>query len=249
MITESFDSKTKPIPSLEDFYGEQKHIITKCLIIFSKEIHGYILSNFDCEIIGKIHACNGTTNIYKFVYDGEELGFYLTPIGSALASQYCIECNWVVGATKFIMFGSAGSLDRDKTGGKAVIPTEAYRDEGMSYHYAPPKDYILIKNHGKVKSVFEELKIPCVSGRVWTTDAFLMETVGLTEKRKEEGCIAVEMELAGVQSVCDYYGLELYDFLITGDVLSAEEYRPEGLREANHSLDKLFFALEIAKRI
>ena len=52
MITESFDSKTKPIPSLEDFYGEQKHIITKCLIIFSKEIHGYILSNFDFLSIG-----------------------------------------------------------------------------------------------------------------------------------------------------------------------------------------------------
>ena len=41
----------------------------------------------------------------------------------------------------------------------------------------------------------------------------LRETVGLVEKRREEVCIAVEMELAGVQALCDFYGLELYDIL------------------------------------
>lgn len=34
----------------------------------------------------------------------------------------------------------------------------------------------------------------------------------LVEKRKSEGCIAVEMELAGMQAVCDFYNIELYDF-------------------------------------
>lgn len=34
------------------------------------------------------------------------------------------------------MSGSAGSLDKEKTDNKFVIPTESYRDEGMSYHYA-----------------------------------------------------------------------------------------------------------------
>lgn len=249
MIIDSFDNKTRPIATLKDFYGEQKHLIKKCLIVFSEQIYEYILANYDCETIGYIHACNGKTDIYKFVYNGMELAFYLTPIGSTCASQYCIVCNWIVGATQFIMFGSAGSLDKDKTQGKVVIPTEAYRDEGMSYHYAPPKDYILIKNHNKVRSIFEELNIPFIEGRIWTTDAFLMETVGLTAKRKDEGCIAVEMEAAGVQSVCDYYGFELYNFLVTGDVLSSEEYRPEGLKDANHNLDKLYYALEVAKRI
>lgn len=68
-------------------------------------------------------------------------------------------------------------------------------------------------------------------------------------KRKEEGCIAVEMEIAGVQSVCDFHDLDLYSFIVTGDVLSEEKYEVGGLHNANHNLDKFFIALKIAKRI
>ena len=163
--------------------------------------------------------------------------------------QYCIETNWIVGATRFIMFGSAGSLDGEKTNGKFVIPTYAYRDEGMSYHYAPPADYIFIRNHKTLAGIFRELELPYIEGKVWTTDAFGRETVGQMALRKSEGCIAVEMELAGVQAVCDFHGLELYDFLATGDVLSENEYRVEGLKDANHNMDKFYIALEVAKRV
>ena len=86
-------------------------------------------------------------------------------------------------------------------------------------------------------------------GKVWTTDSMLRETSGLVSKRKAEGCIAVEMELAGVQSVCDFYDLELYDFLESGDVLEESGYEVEGLHNANHNLGKLYVALEAAKYI
>ena len=75
------------------------------------------------------------------------------------------------------------------------------------------------------------------------------ETRTAVEKRKSEGCIAVEMELAGVQAVCGFYGIELYSFIVTGDILDSEEYDAEGLRNANHSLDKFFIALKIADMI
>ena len=74
----------------------------------------------------------------------------------------------------------------------------------------------------------------------------LRETAGLVEKRRVEGCIAVEMELAGVQALCDFYGLELYDFLEAGDVLESSGYDVEGLRDANHDLGKLYIALNTA---
>lgn len=57
------------------------------------------------------------------------------------------------------------------------------------------------------------------------------------------------MELAGVQAVCDYYGWNLYDFLATGDVLDKAVYDISGLANANHNMDKLYIAIEIAKRI
>ena len=77
----------------------------------------------------------------------------------------------------------------------------------------------------------------------------IKETKGLVAKRKAEGCIAVEMEVAGVQAVCNFYGLELYDFLEAGDVLEASGYEVKGLRDANHNFGKLYIALEIALRV
>ena len=113
-------------------------------------------------------------------------------------------------------------------------------------YYAPSSDYLTIKNSDVLADLFTKIKAPFVQGRVWTTDSMLRETKGLVAKRKEEGCIAVEMELAGVQAICDFYGLELYDFLEAGDVLEESGYEYEGLHDANHNIGKALIALEIA---
>ena len=249
MITDCFDIETEPIINVSDFCGEKKHLVDVCLIIFSWEIQEHLLNTFECEKIGELGACNGRIPIYKIHYKGKEVAFYLTGIGSAVAGTQCYEASWLIGATKFIMFGSCGSLDREKTHGKYIVPTESYRGEGLSYYYAAPADYIEIKNAHKLAAIFEEMGVPHVPGRNWTTDAMLRETVGLMTKRKEEGCISVEMELAGVQAVCDFYDLELYDFLEAGDVLEASGYEVEGLHNANHDFGKLYIGLEVALRV
>ena len=249
MIIHDYDPQTPSMIRLEAFYGERKHLVDKCLILFSKEIHDHLLSQYDCAVIGHIGACNGYTPIYSFSLEGEPVAFYLSAIGSAIASGSCYEVHWQTGATKFVMFGSCGSLDGDVTRGRYIVPTEAYRGEGASYYYAPAADYIGVKNADKVAAILSELGAPWVKGRVWTTDSMLRETVGLVQRRKAEGCVAVEMELAGVEALCSFYGLELYDFLEAGDVLAESGYDATGLKSANHHLGKLFLALEIAKRI
>ena len=208
-----------------------------------------MLNTYECEQIGVMGACNGNTNIYRMNYKGIDIAFYLSGIGSTAASHMCCEANWLTGATKFIMFGSCGSINKEKTKGKFIVPTESYRGEGCSYYYAKPSDYISIKNSKKIAGIFDILEIPYTFGRVWTTDSMLRETAGLVSKRKAEGCIAVEMELAGVQSVCDFYNLELYDFLEAGDVSESSGYEVEGLHGANHNLGKLYIALEIALKV
>ncbi len=249
MIIDSFDDKTEPLISLHEFYGEPKKIVDKCLIIFSKVIYDYLLEKYDCVLIAETGACNGKNPIYKLEYNHMKIAFYLSPIGSTGAAQTCIEANWLTGAKQYIMFGSCGSLNKEITSGKFIIPTEAYRDEGMSYHYAPARDYIKIEKSNKLAQIFSDLQFPYVQGRIWTTDAMLRETKGQVKQRINEGCIAVEMEVAGVQAVCDFHGFQLYNFLAAGDVLSVEEYQVKGLSAANHNLDKLFIALEIAARI
>lgn len=57
------------------------------------------------------------------------------------------------------------------------------------------------------------------------------------------------MELAGIQAVCDFYNIELYNFLVTGDVIDTTDYILDGLHEANHDLQKFYAALCIAEEI
>lgn len=249
MINDFYDADSAPVVTLEAFYGPRKNLLEKCLVIFSKTIYDHLLQHYACKQIAVIHACNGEIPVWSFPCQKQELAFYLTPIGSALAGGTLVEVSHLTGATKFIMFGSCGSLDPCKTDGKFILPTQAYRGEGFSYYFAEPQDYIDIPNADKLADIFSSLNIPYVQGRVWTTDCMLRETVNLVTKRKHEGCIAVEMELAGVQAACNFYGFELFDFLAAGDVLTLGDYDVSGLSDANHNLDKLLIALQIAQRI
>ena len=249
MITDSFDARSKPLIGPEDFVGPQRHLCDVCILTFSDEILREMQTRCSMREAGELRTANGPRPYYLFEYGGRTIAAMLCWIGAALAGTDVVELNWLTGATKFVMFGSAGSLNRAATENRYVIPTEAYRDEGMSYHYAPPADYIEIPTAAQTEAFFQELGLPYVKGRVWTTDAFYRETRDQFEARRSEGCLAVEMELAGVQAVCDFHGFTLYDFLVTGDVLDAPSYESDGLPSANHGLDKLDIALYLAERI
>ena len=249
MIIHDYDDQTEPIINMKTVYGEQKHLVDKCLVLYSKVIHDYLLDHYDCSLISEVPVCNGNIGIYSFVLQGEKIAFYLSGTTSTFAAEAVCDVNWQTGATKFIMFGSCGSLDREKTFGKYIIPTESYRGDACSYYYAEPADYIRIRNADRLSAIFDEIGAPYVKGRVWTTGSMLRETAGLVRKRKNEGCLAVEMELAGVEAVCNFHGFELYDFLEAGDVLEESGWDAKDLPAANHDLGKLMIAFEIAKRV
>lgn len=248
MIIDSFDT-SEPILKLEHFYGEKGHVLDKCLVILSREIFAYIQSHYDLKQVGLIGGSSYCVPIYAFEYKGETIGVYLSPMGSVLCAGNIAECAYITGATKFVMFGSCGALDKEFTKGKFVIPTQAYRDEGTSYHFMPPSDFVDIHNADKVEAIFKKLNVPYVKGKVWTTDGFLMETVNKVKKRREEGCIVVEMELAACQAVANHFKLELYDFLQPGDVLIPGDYDKSLLHSANHDLFKLDIGLKIIEEI
>lgn len=249
MITDSFDISSEPIVTPEAFFGKREKLCDICIATYSKLIFEDVLERYQCEKLCEIEICDGNRSVYGFEHNGVKIGFFLSHIGSALAGNNIVEVGAHVGATKYIFFGSAGSLDGEATKGKFVVPTSACRDEGMSYHYAPPSDYIDIKNSGKVARIFDGLKVPYVRGKIWTTDALYRETKKNAALRKNEGCIAVEMETAGLEAVCDFHGFELYVFLMTGDVLDTEEYNRGELSGVNHCISNFDVALKIAEKI
>lgn len=154
---------------------------------------------------------------------------------------------------KYIVFGAAGCLNKEIAREKVIIPTEAYRDEGTSYHYAPASDYITIKNANIVANFMKENGIPYVTGKTWTTDSFYRETIDNFNKHKADGCISVEMECAALQAMCDFRGLELYAFFTGGDLLDAPEWdarRKAGeLKGTQHDTGHFDIALESARYI
>lgn len=146
--------------NLFDFYGRRGDFADICLIIFSKEIHRHLLDSYESEIIATMPACNGDTHIYKTTYKGVTITFYLSGIGSAVASSQCHLASWLTGASKFIMFGSCGSLDRTTTQGRFIIPTQSYRGDGCSYYFAAPSDYIDIAASKDLSIIFDKLSVP-----------------------------------------------------------------------------------------
>jgi nucleoside phosphorylase len=246
MIHEFFDPASDPLITPEHFYGEHPPVCDICLVVFSQQIHRHLLETFPCEKVGEMGACNGRIPIYKTEYQGVPFVFYLTMIGSCGAGTGIQESRCITGAKHYIMFGSAGCLDRAASG-KIVVPTAAYRDEGFSYHYVPADDYISIRNAPFVAETFEKAGIPFVTGKTWTTDAIYRETAAKTRRLRDDGCLTVEMECAGAQAVCDYLGVDYYDYLFCGDLLDAPAYEIAGLDAANHALGNLAPALVLIK--
>lgn len=249
MITDSYD-ESKPMIEPSDIY-EGGYVADKCIVTFSHSVLSAVLKKYSCRKEAYSGTANGKIAIYSFMHKDEKILFYMSPIGSSISGSLMDEVHYLTGAEKFIVFGSCGSLD-EKTKGRFIVPTESYRDEGFSYHYAKACDYMKIRNHKIVSSVFKKNNIPFAEGRSWTTDAIYRETVNNADKRKADGCICVEMESSGLQAICDYRNMELYTFFFTSDSLSDETWKNINLgtkEEKNQQLRCFDLALLIAKEI
>ena len=249
MIIHSYHDEKESVFSPGAFLGERKNICDTAIATFSYEIFNTVIQSYPHKKVGHIGTVNGSKPVCMLDIEGKNVIFYLSAVGACLAGNDIIEMQWQTGIKNLIIFGSCGALDSEATNGKYILPVQAYRDEGMSYHYACPSDYMDIKNSDKLAVIFEKLNLPYITGRVWTTDAPYRETKTACETRKNDGCLAVEMELAGIQAVCNFHNIDLYSFLITGDLLDGEKYRPEGLKVANHSLANFFIALKIWEQL
>lgn len=248
MITETFDAKSEAI--IKPQINDNAPIVDACILTFSHVIEKFVLDNYECSQIGTIWFATGATPVYRIEYKGKSFAFYKTYVGAPACVGTVEDTFAVIKTDNYLVFGGAGCLDKEITHGKIMIPTEAYRDEGISYHYAPAADYIRLKNSDKVESFMKENGIPCVKGRTWTTDAFYRETVNNFEKRKADGCISVEMECAALQALCDFRGKNLYMFFTSADLLDApqwdERHKTGEVKNTQHDVGHFDIAIELA---
>ena len=247
-ILEAYDKDGTPVITPDKVYDTKIRHADTCIVTFSHTVLEKVLEEFSYEIAGQYGTANGLNNVYYLTE--EDVLFFMTGIGAPVAASTLQEVQYLADVKNFIYFGSCGLIG-DITGDKVIVPTAAYREEGFSYHYAPSSDYIDIENHTLVKTVLTRHNIPCVSGRTWTTDAIYMETDNKVRRRKEDGCLCVEMEASALQAVSSYLGVNLYIFFITGDIVSEEWERADlgGHRERDKQLLAFEAALLIANEL
>ncbi|MDD6174319.1 MAG: nucleoside phosphorylase [Firmicutes bacterium] len=183
---------------------------------------------------------------------GKTIGVYQSLIGGA-ASAGLLEEVLAKGAKKVLFYGSCGALDRDLTAGRVMVPTAAFRDEGTSYHYlsASDGDFVDIPTAGRLGELLDEIGVPYLYGKTWTTDAIYRETRTNAARRLKQGCLTVEMECASVMAAAQFRGAEVYQFLYAADSLSGSRWDPRilGRLPAEEKERYLRIALEIAQRL
>lgn len=221
-LFDSFDKDGEEIISPKSFFTQSQDIPERVLAFFSQKYLNKLLDMYDCKEIAHLSA-GARINVYSFDYKGETIAFYLSPIGGCVSTGILEE---ICAGTKIktLFFGSCGSLDRNISAGHMMIPVSAYRDEGTSYHYAEPSDYIEVASAERLAEVFDELEVPYNKIKVWTTDAFYRETRRNMQARRSEGCVAVDMECASLMACAQFRGYETYEFLYAADCLDGEEW-------------------------
>lgn len=198
--------------------------------VFSHELFAAVLRFLGGRKIAETRDVDGIWPVYEVRYQGKRFAFYKARLG-APACVGCFEDVIAMGAKQIILLGNCGVLDQKIRDCGIIIPDRALRDEGTSYHYAPAADSIAVnkKYIEEFCAVLEKFGYPYVRGTTWTTDAFFRETREKVAARKAMGAICVEMECAAMQALCDFRGVEFFQFLYAGDNLDHSDWDPRSL--------------------
>jgi purine-nucleoside phosphorylase len=146
------------------------------------------------------------------------------PVGAPMAGAI-LEQIIALGVERIVVCGGAGVLDAIPLG-NILIPTQAIRDEGTSYHYieasqiAKPDETML----QETCDYFDKNEIPYSKVTTWTTDGFFRETPQKISLRKEQGASCVEMEASALFAIAQFRGVSMVQLLFSGDDVSGEKW-------------------------
>ena len=171
-----------------------------------------------------------------------EVGLARLPIG-APAAAIAVEELSARGAELFIGVGTVGAIDERLAVGDLVVCSAALRDEGTSYHYAPPEPFA-VPDPGLTARLRAALP-GAVYGPSWTTDAPYRETAEEVAKYRAEGIVSVEMEASCLFTVASAVGAATAAAFVVSDVLHGEQWAPHfGSTDILSGLWALFEAAE-----
>jgi uridine phosphorylase len=141
------------------------------------------------------------TEMLTFELAGERVGIVGCAVGASFAVLIA-EQMFASGCRLLLSITSAGRIAPNlPEQAFFVLIEKALRDEGTSYHYAPPDQRFADadpKLAVRAAHALASTELTVLRGAVWTTDAPFRETAGAIAAAAADGLLAVEMEAAAL---------------------------------------------------
>jgi uridine phosphorylase len=176
------------------------------------------------------------TQLDAFELAGQTVGVIGCAVGAPFAVLIAEEL-FASGCRFLLSLTSAGQITPFGPTPYFVIIDRALRDEGTSYHYAPPSDYADADASlvARAAAALEKSNQPFFVGPTWTTDAPFRETTAAIEAARSQGILAVEMEAAALYAFARATGTAVLCLAhVTNSMGQAgedfEKAKPMGLR-------------------
>ena len=248
MILEEFDTSLTAVINPWNIIKPVEGIPRVAVACYSHVTFERIVGELGAHIIAETSSANGIKPIYKAKYKDTEVAIFMIDVGAPM-SVGMLEDVYQMGVQKVIIFGTCGVLDSSIEDCSIIIPEIAVRDEGTSYHYADPTDEIGVNDKyiSTLKNLLNELRVKYTIG-----NAFYRETQDKVNRRKEQGCICVDMECSANAAVAQFRGKELVQFFYAADNLDSEQWDVRSLSNYDRLEEKdriAAVALELARRI
>jgi uridine phosphorylase len=139
------------------------------------------------------------TDLYEFDLDGRPAGIVGCAVGASFAVLVA-EQLFASGCQLLVSITSAGRITEVDRPPYFVLIDRSLRDEGTSYHYLAPADFVGADQTlvDRAMVVLNSTGLKVLRGASWTTDAPFRETAGAVAAARDLGILAVEMEAAGL---------------------------------------------------
>jgi uridine phosphorylase len=145
-----------------------------------------------------------------FSLGAHEVGIVGRVVGASFAVLVAEEL-FASGCRLLVSLTSAGQIVPTGPPPYFVIIDRALRDEGTSYHYAPPSEFAEADPElvSAAAEAIATLNQRSVVGPSWTTDAPFRETAEAIETARRKGILAVEMEAAALYTFARVMGVRV----------------------------------------
>jgi uridine phosphorylase len=150
------------------------------------------------------------TELDTFDLGGLNVGIVGRVVGASFAVLVAEEL-FASGCQLLVSLTSAGQIVPAGQPPYFIVIDRSLRDEGTSYHYAPPSEFAdadpaLVKT---AAMALVQSGLHGVVGASWTTDAPFRETAEAIEAARSKGILAVEMEAAALYTFARSAGVRV----------------------------------------